>query len=443
VSKERKTVLILGAGRVSAPCVSYLVGKGYSTVVTDASVERLRTLSSRFPGISTMAHNASDGCSELLNGVAPDAAVCLLPPQFMAPLVKLCGERGIHLTHPAYLDGDQRSMSDEIKRSGAVIIGELGLDPGIDHMSAARAIKRARENGYEVESFRSVCGALPSAEANDNPWCYKLSWAPESLIGASRRDARFIEDGREIYYPDGATYEHASLQEVDGLGWYEVYANGDSTPYRGLYSIQEAGTVYRGTLRYVGWCETISVMNELGLTTSERESLEGLTYAAYVARKLGVEPSEARAEFRGRLGLRENSAVYLRMDWLGFFDDEPIGLASGSAQDVMGKLFGGKLVFKPGERDLIVLVDEFILRNPNTSKRKRITSRMVDFGERNGDSAIARTTGIPPAIAAHLILTGEISAPGLHIPVIEEIYEPTLTELETMGFKFSEKEEEI
>jgi saccharopine dehydrogenase-like NADP-dependent oxidoreductase len=267
---------------------------------------------------------------------------------------------------------------------------------------------------------------------------YKLSWAPESLFGASRRDARIMDHGRVVEWLDGATYEHVQLQEVKGLGWYEVYANAASLPYLETYRIPEAASIFRGTLRYPGWCETIVAMNALGLFSQEPEDLAGLTFAAFTARRCGAPRSaDAGQALCARLGLKPSSAIYLRLQWLGFMDGRPLPAGVTCSRDVVGFLYGEKLTFKPGEQDLIILKDETVAAYPDGTRRRH-TSTLIDFGIRHGDSSIARTTGLPPAIVARLFLEGRIPGHGLVLPTLPEIYEPCLAALEQEGIRLEE-----
>jgi saccharopine dehydrogenase-like NADP-dependent oxidoreductase len=342
------------------------------------------------------------------------------------------------------VDAAVKAMEPQVKEAGLSWMFELGVDPGIDHMSAAKSINAIHAEGGRVESYRSICGAIPSAEANTNPWGYKLSWAPESLIGASRRTARFLMDGKVVEWLDGVAYEHAFLEEVEGLGWFEVYANADSLPYLETYGIPEATAIFRATFRYVGWSETIVAMNALGLFSQEREQLEDLTFRAFLAKRCGAaDPSGAEAALCAKLGLRPASAVFLRLKWLGLFDDRPIPASCGCSRDLVRLLFGERLYYRPEERDLVILKDEFVAFYPATSQRRRITSTLIDFGIPNGDSSIARTTGLPPAIVARLFLEGRIPTTGLVMPTLPEVYGPCLAELEAEGIRLQEATVEI
>lgn len=440
-----KKVLVLGAGRVARPCVQYLLRfDKFKVTVVDISEENISRVTGGHPRSEAMVITPDRDPGTVVDSVSPDLVICLLPPSLQATVARACIRTGTHMVHPAYLDDELRAMGDEVLKSGAIFISELGLDPGIDHMSAARTIRSIHEEGGQVESFRSICGAIPSAEANTNPWGYKLSWAPASLIGASKRTARVMLDGQKTTWPDGETYEKVTLEEVEGMGCYEVYANADSLPYIKTYGIPEVKDIFRGTIRYPGWCETICKMNALGLVDETPQDLEGLTFRQFMARQAGARPDEdAEEAVSRRLGLESYSTVTLRFKWLGLFNDSPIPFAKGSARDIIAFLFDKKLVYEDHEKDLVILRDEYTAFYPESGRRVKYLSTLVDFGIPGGDTSVARTTGIPPAIAARLVLEGKITAPGLHTPVLPEIYEPVLAELEREKITLKEEVREL
>lgn len=434
-----KHLLILGAGRVARPCVQYLQRLEWlNLTIVEASRENLDRVAGSHPRTTSLNQALPEDVAGFIAAQRPDLVLNLLPAQFRNRIAEACLEAGAHLMFPSYSDASIRAMEPRLKAAGLTWLIELGVDPGIDHMSAARTINQVHAQGGKVESFTSVCGAIPSAEANTNPWGYKLSWAPESLIGASRRTARILDHGRVVEWPDGATYEHVHLEPVAGLGWYEVYANADSLPYLETYRIPEAATIYRGTIRYVGWSETIVAMNALGLFSQEPADLAGLSYRAFTARLCGAAPgADPGPALCARLGLQPASAICLRLGWLGFLDERPLPAGVACNRDVVRTLFGEKLFFEPGERDLIILKDEVIAAYPDGT-RKRHSSTLVDFGIPGGDSSIARTTGLPPAIVARLFLEGRIPGHGLVLPTLPEIYEPCLAELAREGIHLEE-----
>ena len=440
-----KRVLVLGAGRVARPCVQYLLKQeGYAVTVVDLSEANLARVTGGHPRAAAIVDDGAKNTRAILESALPDVVVNLLPPPFMPSVSRQCLEAKVHQVHAIYLDGEAMSMAKDVEAAGLVFLGELGLDPGIDHMSAARTIKGIRDEGGQVESFRSICGAIPSAEANTNPWGYKLSWAPAALIGASKRTARILVDGQKVEWLDGVTYEHCFLEEVPNLGWFEVYANADSLPYLERYGIPEAKSIYRGTFRYPGWSETIVAMNALGLVEEDPQDLSGLSFRGFMARQAGSRnPAEAEEAVCRKLGIKRGSAVFERFAWLGLFDERTIPFARGSARDVIAFLFDERLFYTAQEKDLVILKDELTAFYPRTGKRLRHTSTLIDFGIRCGDSSIARTTGLPPAIAARFILEGTIRTPGVLTPVLPEIYGPVMEELEKEGIRMEEKVEEL
>jgi saccharopine dehydrogenase-like NADP-dependent oxidoreductase len=427
----KKKVLILGAGRVSAPCIDYLARKGgCDVVVYDIAEENVSLAASMFPQITSIQCDPGATPATFIDEHGPDLVIALLPPQLIPGVAKICLEKRTNLVHPAYLDDETSALSKDVESSGLIFLAEIGLDPGIDHMSAVSSIEKIHRRGGKVESFRSLCGALPAPEANNNPWGYKLSWSPASLIGASKRSAKILNGGKIVSWPDGETYEHAFMLDIPGFS-FEVYANADSTVYREGYGIPEAKSLYRGTLRYPGWCETICYMNAIKFFDTDEQDTKGLTFAQFSARQAGAS-GDPKLAFCARLGLKPWSAFILRMGWLGFFDDRPIPFDRGSARDAVSLLFAEKLVFAPEERDLVVLHDEIKAVFPD-GKRELHRSVLVDYGVPGKWSSIAKTTGVPLAIAARFILDGTIKKPGVHKPTLREIYEPVLRELPAEG----------
>lgn len=437
-----KTVLLLGAGRISGPFIDYLDRKcKCNVIVADLSDENLVFAKKFSVCYETIKADAGNEASNLIDKYKPDIVVNFLPPEYMSKVSKICLDKKVHMVHPAYLDEETKKIADNIKENGLIFVVELGLDPGIDHMSAARTIDHIHSNQGKVVSFRSFCGALPAPEANSNPWGYKLSWSPSSLIGASKRTAKVLVEGKEILWPEGETYKNVFLYEVPGLAVFEAYANADSLVYKQGYGIPEAKTIYRGTLRYPGWCETICYMNEIGFFETEVKPVSGMTFADVTAALAGF-PGDPKEALYKRFGLEPWSAFILRMEWLGFFDERPLPFESCSPRDVVSLLFSEKLLFDQSERDIVVLCDEVTAEYPN-GKRKQYQSTLIDFGIPNCWTSIARTTGVPPAIAVRFILEDKITAPGLHAPMDREIYEPVLEELKNEGIVLEEAVKDI
>ncbi len=360
----------------------------------------------------------------------------------MVPVAKECLKNRISMVNPSYIKDDMRALQEEVEQAGLTFICELGLDPGIDHMSAAKTIRKIHQLGGKVESFRSICGAIPSLQHNTNPFGYKLSWAPAGLIGASKREARILVDGEEIILPNGDTFEHIDLVEIEGLGWFEIYANANSLPYIEMYGIPEVKSIYRGTIRYPGWSETIVKMNQLGLFEENELDLSGLSIRQFTAIQLGnPKLDDVEEKLCNYLNIKPYSAVFQKLKWLGLFSEEKIPLGIKNPRDVISHLYFQKLYYTGNEQDLVIMEDQYVASFPKEKKKIRYTSTLVDYGIPGKETSIARTTGLPPAMGARLILEGKISSAGIFAPVLPEIYEPILSELERENISFKEKEE--
>ncbi|MCK9558390.1 MAG: saccharopine dehydrogenase C-terminal domain-containing protein [Synergistaceae bacterium] len=437
-----KKVVVLGAGRVARPCVQYLLEHGYEVYAADISAENIDRCLGGHPNGHAIVGDAMGKLPQILEELKPDLLICLLPREFMIPAADECVKAGVHYVNPSYVKEGMRALDNSAQAKGLVLLCELGLDPGIDHMSAVKAIEEAHSKGGKVTSFVSLCGALPAPKDNNNPISYKLSWAPSSLIGASRREARIIKDGEVIIWPDGETYHNAWFVEIQDMGWYEAYANADSTPYVEYYGIPEATEVYRGTLRYVGWCEMICKMQDLGLCSEDKVDFTGMTYADVTRKLVGItKDSCIRRAVSDFLKMDINSTVMLKFEWLGLFDDKPVPISSGTMNQFVECLYSEKLEFAEGEEDMSLMEHRFIIEYPDRKVLKRST--LVDFGSSDKDFSIARLTGLPPAMGAHLILEGKIMKKGVLTPAMPEVYEPELSALEKMGVVFKESETEI
>lgn len=438
-----KKILVLGAGRVARPCIQYLLShEDYEVYVADISSENIdRCIEGKNNG-HALVGNAMENLPEVLNKISPELLICLLPPAFMVPAAKACVDAGIHYVNPSYVKAEMKELDGEAKKNNVSLLCELGLDPGIDHMSAAKTIGEVHSQGGKIISFKSWCGALPSPKDNNNPIGYKLSWAPASLIGASRREARIIKDGEIRIFPNGETYRHPSFVEIQGMGWFEEYANADSTPYVETYNMPEVREVYRGTLRYVGWCEMICKMQDLGLYDPGERDFTGMTYADVTRKLVGASSDKCiKNEVCNFLKIEPFSLIALKLEWLGLFDERPVPIEKGTMFDFVECLYSEKLTFADGEQDISVMEHRYVVQYPGSTVLKKST--LVDYGVEGGDFSVARLTGLPPAMGAHLLLEGKIDKKGVLTPTMPEVFEPELKELEKLGIRFIETEETI
>jgi len=437
-----KTVLVLGAGLVTRPLVRYLLDQpNFEVEVASRTVSKAVKLIDNHPRGTASELNLKN--EELLKGKisTADLVVSLVPYSFHPTVAKYCVELKKQMVTTSYVSDAMKKLDDEAKKAGILILNEVGLDPGIDHMEAMRIIHDVEENGGQILSFTSYCGGLPAPEANTNPYGYKFSWSPIGVLLAGKNSARYLKDGQEISIPSADLFENYSIIEIEGLGEFEGYPNRNSVPYTQLYGIQSTKTMFRGTLRNKGWCPTLKKIVELGLLGEEERDLSGLTYEGFM-RRLMNEPAEEgiTQALSTYLNIDEDSDVIKRLDWLGLLKEDPLPLKKGSALDVLGDRMLAKLQYEEGERDMIILQHEFVASYPG-EKKEKITSTLIDYGIPHGDTSMARTVSLPAAIATRLILEGKIETTGVHIPVLPEIYGPILQELKEVGIVFKEKRE--
>ncbi|MGQ9467185.1 MAG: saccharopine dehydrogenase C-terminal domain-containing protein [Anaerolineae bacterium] len=433
-------ILVLGAGLVTRPLVQYLLDRpDFQVTVASRTVEKARALIGDRSHGQALAFDIERESERLDDLVAQaDLVVSMLPYIHHLQVAQACLRHRRHLVTTSYVKDEMRAMDGAARQAGVLFLNEIGLDPGIDHMSAMRIIDRVHANGGQVVSFRSYCGGLPAPEANTNPFGYKFSWSPRGVLLAGRNDARYLEEGEVVEIPNRRLFATRHTVPVEGVGDLEAYPNRDSLPYIQLYGIPEARTMYRGTLRYPGWCETWQKFVELGLLDlTEREDLRGMTYRQLLAHLIGrPETSDLRRDLAVHLDLPEGSPILDRFEWLGLLSDDPLP-PQRTILDILAVRMQEKLQYAPGERDMVVLLHDFVAEYPD--RRERIRSWLIDFGVPHGDTAMARTVGLPAAIATRLILQGVIRLTGVHIPVLPEIYGPVLAELEERGIRVEEQ----
>jgi saccharopine dehydrogenase-like NADP-dependent oxidoreductase len=339
----------------------------------------------------------------------------------------------------SYVKEPMAQLDQAAKEAGVILLNEIGVDPGIDHMTAMKVIHRVQHDGGEITGFTSWCGGLPAPEANTNPFGYKFSWSPRGVLLAGKNSAHYLKDGRDVVVPGEQLFDHywSVPVEVEGqVTDFEGYPNRDSMPYMQTYGITTTRTMFRGTLRNVGWCATLRKIVDLGLLDEhERDDMAGLTFAQFTARLIGS-TGNLKQNLAAYLKVEEGSPVMRNLEWLGLLSDDPLPLQKGAPIDVLTARMLEKMQYQEGERDMLILQHE--LTADYADRKQHITSTMIDFGIPHGDTSMSRTVGLPAAIGARLILQGKINLTGVHTPVIPEIYVPVLEELERLGIHFAE-----
>jgi saccharopine dehydrogenase-like NADP-dependent oxidoreductase len=432
-----KTVLVLGAGLVTRPLVRYLLDvPDVQVIVASRTVRKAKTILNGHPQGEARSLKVSDtkALSALVSQA--DLVISMLPYTYHVQVGELCIQFGTDMVTTSYVSPAMRALEGRAKRAGITLLNEIGVDPGIDHMSAIKVIHNVQQNGGEIVSFRSWVGGLPAPEANTNPFGYKFSWSPRGVLLAGRNAARYLEDEKEINIPGEGLFDHCWPVRVPGLDEMEGYPNRDSLPYAETYGIPTAKTVFRGTLRNPGWCATLKKVVELGLLDLEEKDWKRSSFKGFLSQLIGYEGDDLFTASADYLGLEHNSFILDNLEWLGLFSDDPLPLQHGSPLDVLTARMLEKMPYQEGERDMLVMHHQFIAEYPD--RKEEITATMIDYGIPGGDSSMSRTVGLPAAIASRMILTGQITRQGVLVPVTPDLYEPVLTELEQQGIYLKE-----
>jgi len=447
-----KKILILGAGLVAKPIIQYLLSKDYAITVASNTIDRAEQMIAGHANGTSVFWEATDekGLDKLVS--THDLTVSILPYVFHVMVATHCVKHKKNMVTTSYVKPEMKALDQPAKDAGIIILNELGLDPGVDHMSAMRIIDHIHSNGGAVLEFYSICGALPAPEAANNPFRYKFSWSPKGVVLAGNNDARYLSHGAILEVPTKDLFKNPFSVDFPMVGKLEVYPNRDSMAYKEIYGIPEAQTVFRGTFRYKGWCETLDVIKKLDLISSEKTDMSGMTYADLTLRQIGQKPTKENDSAHPKQvhiqDVRDAVAKFLdipatahaigALEWLGLFDHEPMGRKIDSTFEVTSDLMIEKMNLGLYERDMVVLQHTFLAAYSD-GRKEIIRSRMLDYGTLATDTSIARTVALPAAIGVDMILKGSIKATGVHIPVIPEIYGPILEQLEHLNIKMIEE----
>ena len=437
-----KGVVVFGAGLVVRAHVRYLLDHGYQVTVASRTVSKAEEILDGHPNGTPVAYDITVEPEKLESIIADhDVAVSLLPWQFHPQVARACLNVGKHMVTTSYVKDEMQALDAEAREKGIILINELGVDPGIDHMTAMQVIDRVHAEGGKITTFQSYCGGLPAPEANDNPYGYKFSWSPRGVILAGLNDARYRRDAQVVEVPGEQLFDHVWDVPVVIEGQdYELhgYPNRDSMPYTDVYGIDPRDVMFRGTLRFPSWCAIQKQTARLGwLGTDGIDGLEGKTYADLTTRLADIDGTDdLKARVASKLGIDADGPEVSGMEWLGLFGNDPLPGPTAPV-DILTQRMLEKMSYDENERDLLVLQHTFIAEFPD--RTEHITSTMVDFGIPGGDSSMNRTVGLPAAVGVHFILEGRFTQPGVIVPVMKEFYEPAIAELERLGIQFTEE----
>lgn len=443
-----KRVLLLGSGYVSGPVVEYLT-RDERTQVTVASVllKQAEELAAKYPNTIPIMMDAGSQEGHLDSLVKDHDLVISMLPYSLHPLVaKHCIKRKVNMVTASYLSPAMKELQSSAEEAGITIVNEMGLDPGIDHMLAMECIDKAKADGCTVESYSSFCGGLPAPECSDNPLRYKFSWSPYGVLLNTISPAIFLRDNEVVSIPAGGALME-STTPMDFLPGFnlEGFPNRDSTKYAEPYGIQTAHTLIRGTLRFRGFSKAMSGFVKLGLINSEpcpilQHTSSPVSWRDLLCDQMGLSSSISQDAFEEAVYERigKDDFVMDALRWFGMLSDDELVLHVDNVLAALTKHLEAKLLFDKGERDMIIMRNDVGLRHPTGELETKHISLVV-YGDPNGFSAMAKTVGYPAAIAARMVLDGEITTKGLVVPMTKDIYGPALARLKEEGLQFISK----
>ena len=440
-----KKILIIGSGRSSSTLIRYLEenSQKYSWEITVGDLE-LQSIQGKVSP-STRAITFDVFNEQQLNAEVQhtDIVVSMLPARFHPVVAMTCLKYMKSMLTASYVSQEISEMETRVKSQGILFLNEMGVDPGIDHMSAMRVINRIREQGHELLCFETFTGGLIAPESDNNPWHYKITWNPRNVVLAGQGGpACFIQEGTLKYIPYHRLFRRTEVIDIEGYGKFEGYANRDSLKYIQKYNLQDVPTVFRGTLRRPGFCRAWDVFVQLGATDDSftLANTEEMTYKEFINSFLYYSHEDpVKTKLYQYMHIDQDSDVREKLEWLGIFENTKIGLNNATPAQILEHILCKKWVLEAGDKDMLVMWHKFIYRQKGIEKPTLMTSSMGVIGDDQVNTAMAKTVGLPLGIAVKMVLTGQIKLNGILIPTIKEIYEPVLNELEQYGVKFVEK----
>jgi saccharopine dehydrogenase-like NADP-dependent oxidoreductase len=442
-----QTILIIGAGKSSTFLIDYLLKtatvKSRTVIVADISKEVASKKIKKHPHAIAEEINLEDPKSRKALIHKSDVVISMLPAFLHLIIAKDCLELGKHFFTASYESEELRKLQHEINTKGLLFLNECGLDPGIDHMSAMKIIDHEKALGNEIISFKSYTGGVLAPESEDNPWKYKFTWNPRNVVLAGQGVSRFIRNGKYKYIPYHMLFKRLEKISFEEVGDFDGYANRDSLSYRKVYGLDQIPTLLRGTLRRSGFCQSWDVFVQLGLTddTFEIDLPQGFSKREFINSFLPYSETQNVEEKLQEMLPWVSDEILEKIKWLGLLDDAPLPKTKGSPAAILQLILEEKWMLLPEDKDMIVMQHSFEVNT--TRGTKRITSSLICKGENQEATAMAKTVGLPLAIAVDLFLDGKIKEKGLLIPVTKNLYEPILNLLEKEGIIFQEQEEFI
>ena len=434
-------IFIIGAGRSASSLIKYLINvsvkNNFEITIGDKDVSLVKDKIAGHKCASAIQFdvlNEAQRISEIKNA---DIVISMLPASLHFIVAQDCLKYKKNLVTASYVSKDIQSLNDQAQKQGVILLNEIGLDPGIDHMSAMKVIDDIKNKGGVIKSFKSYCGGLVAPEYDTNPWNYKFTWNPRNVVLAGQGTAQYIDSGKYKYIPYGQLFKRTDTVNVLNYGQFEAYANRDSLSYREVYKLNDIPTLFRGTLRKPGYSEAWDLFVQMGLTDDSYEmDVSGMNYSDFFNSFIDVRNRDIKSYLKSHF--RVSDDVISKVEWLGFFNQINLGLDKGTPAQILQKILESKWLLKKEDKDMIVMQHQFIYEIEG--KERELHSSFVLIGEDQTYTGMAKTVGLPVGIATKLILNGEIKSTGVKVPVSQDIYKPVLEELERYGIRFIEEE---
>ena len=432
-----KSVLILGAGMVVAPIVDYLLERNYRVTVASRTLKKAEGVINNHSNGIAIEWDVED-VDALKKLVAHnDIVVSLLPYTFHVQVAEICLKYGKNMVTTSYVSEVMKSLHQKAIDKDIIILNEVGLDPGIDHMTAMEIIDKVHDANGSIDGFYSLCGALCDVESSQNPFRYKFSWSPKGVVMASNNDAQYLMNDEVRNIPTSALFKEPLEIDFPEIEKMHVYPNRDSLPYIDIYGIPETKTMYRGTFRYQGWCEALDLLKSLKLTGTEEINVEGKSFAQITAELNDFNLKNLKSEICSRFELDPENSGLKAIEWLGVLSDTKFEAPKTSPFELVSDLMIQKMMTTETDRDMVLMQHIFDITTKEGEKQQLI-ARLVDYGNEQY-SSIAKTVAIPAAIAVEMILEKQIDIKGVHIPISKAIYKPILQRLKEFGIQMEEE----
>ncbi len=444
-----KKIAVLGAGRSAGPLIEYLAthpdSSSWTVSVYDQDAETLARKTASFRNVSVESGDLRS--TELLDRIVSthDVVVSMLPAFMHLPVAERCVRFGRHLVTASYISPEMQALDAEVRAKGLVFVNECGVDPGIDHMSTMELLHRLRREGAQVTSYESFCGGILAPESPANPWSYKFTWNPRNVVLAGAGGAvHFVQEGQFKHIPYHEVFRRTEFLDIPGYGRFEAYANRDSLKYQSAYGLEGIGTMYRGTLRRPGFCRAWDVLVKLGATDDSYplEHVDAMTHRDFLNTFLAYRPTDSvELKLMHYLNISQDSDVMERLEWLGLFADEPVGLSEGTPAQVLQQILMKKWTMTDADVDMLAMIHR--IEYTQNGQRHRLQSSLVAKGVSADVTAMSYTVGWPVAMATRLVALDLIPERGVLMPNIPSLYEPILGELGGRGIRFDERDQRL